>query len=156
MTRKGQLTVIGTQWDEAGEEQMTQTTAAAEYYTGSGSFYILYEEIAAEGEGITKNMIKLKGRTLELTKRGAVNARMVFEPGQEHMTLYSTPFGSLPLGIYTDTVESVLSEKAIRICAAYSLTCQGLTSQGLIPHDPPPKNSIISRCKIFIKMLFQD
>ena len=155
MTRKGQLTVIGTQWDEAGEEQRTQTTAAAEYYTGNGSLYLLYEEISAEGEGITKNMIKLKGNTLELTKRGAVNARMVFEPGQEYMTLYSTPFGSLPLGILTDTVESVLSEKELRICAAYSLTCQNQPSQGQIPQDPPPRRSIISHCKIFIKMLFQ-
>lgn len=146
MTRKGQLTVIGTQWDEAGGEQTTRTTAAAEYYTKSGSSYLLYEEIPAEGEGITKNMIKLKDGTLELTKKGAVNTRMVFGPGQEHMTLYSTPFGSLPLGILTDTVESVLSEKGIRICAAYSLTCQ----------DPASQSSIISRCKIFIKMVFQD
>lgn len=146
MTRKGQLTVIGTQWDEAGGEQTTRTTAAAEYYTKSGSSFLLYEEISAEGEGITKNMIKLKDGTLELTKKGAVNTRMVFGPGQEHMTLYSTPFCSLPLGILTDTVESVLSEKEIRICAAYSLTCQGPASQ----------SSIISRCKIFIKMVFQD
>lgn len=150
MTRKGQLTVIGTQQDESGEEQTTRTAAAAEYYTGNGSFYILYEEDASDGEGITKNRIKLKGSTLELTKSGAVNARMVFEPGQEHMTLYSTPFGSLPLGILTDTLESVLTEEEIRICAAYSLTCQDLPRQ-----NPALQNNIISRCKIFINMLFQ-
>ena len=151
MTRKGLLTVIGTQWDEAGEEQTTQATAAAEYHTGNGSFYILYEESAVEGEGITKNMVKLKGSTLELTKKGAVNTRMIFEPGQEHTALYSTPFGTLPFGILTDTVDSVLSEKGIRICAAYSLTCQGPTCQGPVPQD-----SVISRCKILIKMEFQD
>lgn len=150
MTRKGQLTVVGTQWDEADEEQRTQTTSAAEYYTGNGSLYLLYEEISGDGGGITKNMIKLKGSTLELTKRGAVNARMVFEPGQECMALYSTPFGSLPLGIVTDTVESVLSEKELRICAAYSLTCQEPSCQ-----NQTSQRSIISHCKIFIHMLFQ-
>ena len=165
MTRKGQLTVIGTQWDEAGEEQTTRTTAAAEYHTGSGSSYILYEESSADGEGITKNMIKLKGSTLELTKKGAVNARMVFEPGQEFMTLYSTPFGSLPFGILTDTVDSVLSEKEVRISAAYSLTCkspacqsqvsQDLPPQTLATQDPPPQSNVISRCKITIKMLLE-
>ncbi len=137
MTQKGQLTVIGTQWDDSGEEQTTQTAAAAEYHAGSGSLYIFYKE-AADNEEIIQNMVKLKGSTLELTKRGAVNARMVFEPGQEHMTLYSTPFGSLPLGILTDTVESVLSERELQIRVSYSLTSQGST---------------ISRCKIFIKIL---
>ena len=151
MTRKGQLTVIGTQWDETGEEQRTQTTASAEYYTANGSLYLLYEEISAEDKEITKNMIKLKGSMLELTKRGAVNARMVFEPKQEYMTLYSTPFGSLPLGILTDTLESVLSEKEILISATYSLTCQDLSGQ-----DPTSQRNVISHCKIFIQMVFQD
>lgn len=156
MTRKGQLTVTGTQWDESGGEQTAQTVSAAEFHAENGTIYILYEE-DADGGGITKNMIKLKDGALELTKRGAVSTRMVFEPGREHMTLYSTPFGSLPLGVLTDTVESVLSDQAgnvltdsaenflsaenFRICASYSLTCQG---------------SPISRCKINIKILFQD
>lgn len=161
MTRKGQLTVAGTQQDESGGEQTT-LTAAAEYYTRNGSFYILYEESAADGGEITKNMIKLKGSTLELTKRGAVNARMIFEPGQEHVTLYSTPFGTLPLGICTDTVESVLSEKEIEIRAAYSLTNSELSNQNPCSQGPASQGSpasqggIISRCTIFIKMLFQD
>lgn len=154
MTRKGQLTVIGTQQDDSGGDQTTQT-AAAEYYTGNGSLYILYEESAGEGEGITKNMIKLKGRTMELTKKGAVNTHMVFEPGQEHTTLYSTPFGSLPLGIRTETVESVLSEKELRIRAVYSLTCQDQTVPGLTRQAPVSQSSIIARCEILIKMLLQ-
>lgn len=138
MTRKGRLTVIGTQRDESGEEQTSQT-AAAEYHTGNGCIYIFYEEAAADGGEITKNIIKLKGGILELTKKGAVNARMVFEPGKEHMTLYSTPFGALPMGVLTDTVENALSEEEIRISAVYSLTSQG---------------SPISGCKILIKMQF--
>lgn len=162
MTRKGQLTVIGSQRDESGEEQTTRITAAAEYYTGNGSFYILYEESTADGGEITKNMIKLKGSTLELTKKGAVNTRMIFEPEQEHMTLYSTPFGSLPLGICTDTVESDLSEKEFEIRAVYSLTDPGLSNQNpgsqgpALQGNPALQGSIISRCRILIKMLFRD
>lgn len=154
MTRKGQLTVIGTQWDEAGEEQTTRTTAMAEYHTGSGSSYIFYEESAADGEGVTKNTIKLKGSILELTKKGAVNTRMVFEPGQEYMTLYSTPFGSLPLGILTDTVDSILSEDEVRICATYSLTCQSQPPQDPASQARTAQSDIISRCRIYIQMLF--
>ncbi len=200
MTRKGQISVTGTQWDEAGGEQTTRTTATAEFHTGSGSSYILYEESTDDRE-IIKTMIKLKGSTLELTKKGAVNARMVFEPGKEHMTLYATPFGSLPLGILTDTVESAISEDGLQISAAYSLTCPAPASQGALPQEqalrnpspqapaspepppqeqaprnpspqapaspgpppqeqaspePPPQRDIISRCRIFIKMQFEN
>lgn len=167
MTRKGRLTVTGTQWDESGGEQTEQTVSAAEFHAENGTIYILYEEDTADGGEITRNMIKLKGGTLELTKKGTVGTRMVFEPGREHMTLYSTPFGSFPLGVLTDTVESVLTDSAesaladsaenflsaekFRICVSYSLTGQGLTCQ-----DPASQGSLISHRKIMIEILFQD
>ena len=159
MARKGQLTVIGTQQADSGKDRTVQT-ATAECHDGNGSIYILYEETGDGGE-TTKNIIKLKGGVLELTKRGAVNARMVFEPGQEHMTLYATPFGSFPLGVLTDTVESTMSGKELEISAAYSLICRDFPSQeascqDLAAASPVPQASPMARCKILIKMLFQD
>ncbi len=136
---KGQLTVIGTQRDESGEELTTQTTAAAEYFIKNDSHYILYEEHLDDAPEATKNIIKLKNNILELTKKGAANVHMVFEPGREHTTLYSTPFGTLPLGIRTDTVAGALAEDGLKILAEYSLTSQGVC---------------VSRCKISIKILF--
>ena len=38
---------------------------------------------------------------LEVRKKGAVNVHMVFEPGKKNMTYYTTPFGTLQLGIAT-------------------------------------------------------
>lgn len=139
MTRKGQISVTGTQWDESGEAQTTRITAAAEYHAGGEGFYILYEE-ANDGEGTIKNLIKFKNSTLELTKKGAVSTRMILAPGQEHRTLYNTLFGSLQLDIHTDTVESVLSEQELQISAAYSLCWQ---------------NNILCRNNILIKMQFE-
>lgn len=141
MTRKGQLTVTGSQQDESGQELTTVTTASAEYYARDGVHYILYEETSEDTEGITKNYIKLKDGLLELTRKGAVSARMIFQPGQEHATLYSTSYGTLPLGILTDTVESVFQEDMIQICAAYTLTSQGTP---------------VSKSKINIKIVFKD
>ena len=137
MTRKGQLTVTGTQRDEAGEESSTCVSAEAEYYIRDGSHYILYAEDSPEGT--VKSLIKLRDGILELTRKGAVGARMVFEPGREYITLYSTPYGSIPLGILTDTLESDFQENMLRLRADYTLTSEGMP---------------VSKCKLLIKMLF--
>lgn len=141
MTRKGKIIVTGSQQDESGEHLSTVVTAQAEYYTRDKAHYILYDEILKNTDDVVKNYIKLKGSLLELTRKGAVNTRMVFQPGQEHMTLYSTPYGTLPLGILTETLESDFQEDMLQIHASYTLTSQGMS---------------LSRNKIHIKMAFQD
>ena len=136
MEKRVRLTLTGRQRDDLGQENVTELSAEAEYFERNGSHYIIYEEKQADGE-ITKNTIKLKNGLLELTKKGAVNARMVFEPGQEHMTDYATPYGLLRLGVATTGVFIEQSEKTLEIRADYSLTDNG---------------RILSRCTIFIKI----
>lgn len=140
MNRKGQLTIIGIQRDEDDAENRIESAVPAEYGFRSGSHYILYEESSDSPGETTQNIIKLKDSTLELTRKGAVSARMIFEPGREHTMLYATAFGSLPLGIATDTLKSAFSEEDFQIRAEYSLTSQGRS---------------VSRCSIFIKFKFQ-
>ena len=36
---------------------------------------------------------------MEVRKKGLVNMHMVFEPGKKNMTYYTTPYGTLQLGI---------------------------------------------------------
>lgn len=141
MTRRGKITVTGSQQGEAGEELTTVVTAQAEYYTRDSTHYILYDEVLKDTDGVVKNYIKFKGGLLELTRKGAVSTRMVFQPGQEYMTLYSTPCGALPLGVLTETLESDVQENMLQIRAGYTLTSQGIP---------------LSKNKIHIKMVFQN
>lgn len=131
------LTLTGRQWDEEKNETVTEQSAPGTLYERNGSLYILYDEKTEEG-GTVKNTIKLKGTILELTKKGIVNTCMVFEPGREHMTDFVTPFGSLRLGVLTDSVEMRESEEQMEITSSYMLTESG---------------RIISHCKISIKIL---
>lgn len=132
-----QLTLIGRQRDNTGEETVTKTAAAAEYYDKNGTLYLLYEEfpecseIGAEMQknnrdaaeiqmdsstpakipksngAVVHNRIKYKDNLLEVTRNGAINTRMVFESGKEHMTDYATPYGCLRLGILTHSIEAI-------------------------------------------------
>lgn len=140
MNRKGRLTIVGIQRDEDGAESRIESAVPAEYGFRGGSHYILYEESSDSPGETIQSIIKLKGNTLELTRKGAVSTRMLFEPGREHTTLYAAAFGSLPLGVVTDALKSSFSEYDFQIRAEYSLTSQGRP---------------VSRCSIFIKFEFQ-
>ena len=136
MKKKVRLTLIGRQRDEAGQENVTELSADAEYYERNGSQYILYEENGTD-TGRIQSIIKLKDGLLELTRKGSVNTRMIFEEGREHVADYITPPGTLQLGIATSAVCSKRSGDCLEIHADYDLTNRG---------------HILSHCHIFIKI----
>ena len=136
MKKKVRLTLTGRQRDEAGQENITELSADAEYYERNGSRYILYEENGTD-TGCIQSVIKLKNGLLELTRKGSVNTRMVFEEGREHVTDYITPLGTLQLGIATFLIYSKQSEGCLEIHTQYDLTDRG---------------HILFHCNIFIKI----
>ena len=136
MDNRVQLTLIGRQRDPSGNETVTELYADAEFYERNGSLYILYEEKSEDGS-LTKNVIKHKNNLLELTKKGAVNTCMVFEPGREYITDYATPFGLLRLGLLTASVKSQHQKDYLEITADYTLTEQ---------------ERVVSYCNIYIKI----
>ena len=110
MAEKAMLTLEGRQRDESGEETVTKLRTQADYSIRNGCHYILYEEKLPDSEAVVKNLIKLKGSVLEMTKRGPVSSRMVFEAGQSHRTDYVTPYGILPLEVCTQELEVCAGE----------------------------------------------
>ena len=121
MDRNVELTLTGCQRDPEGNETVTKLSAAAECFERNGILYILYEESTEDG-GTVKSRIKLKDLLLEVTRKGGVNTCMIFETGREHMTEYTTPFGSLQMGIFTHSIETDQSDNELTIAADYSLT----------------------------------
>ncbi len=62
-------------------------------------------------------------RSLEVRKQGQVNVHMVFEQGKKNMTYYTTPYGTLQMGICSYRLELKESEDGIsdesRLCSGY-------------------------------------
>lgn len=115
------VTVKGVQQDDAGEISRMGTAVPGEYYYRNGSHYIFYTETAEDsGEGI-QTVLKLKEGQLELTRKGAVNSRMIFEQGRRHVTDYATPFGSLRLETATSRILCMEEEHRLQIRAEYGL-----------------------------------
>ena len=102
-------------------EEEVELIAPGQYYTRNGAQYILYDEMdEALGEPV-KNTIKITPNKVSLRKRGPVVADMSFESGMEQMATYTTPFGSLVLGVMARGMKIDQSEHELNIKLDYEL-----------------------------------
>lgn len=107
--------------EDDGQEEPIEIVVPGEYYFRNGSHYLRYEEIMEDLQKPTINYIKISPRGMEVRKKGPVNTHMVFEQGKKNMTLYSTPFGTLQMGISATKMELKESENCIDMKVNYSL-----------------------------------
>ena len=97
-----------------GDEPI-EIVVPGEYYFRNGSHYLRYEEMLDEQGDPTINYIKISSRGMEVRKKGQVNTHMVFEQGKRNMAFYTTPFGTLEMGISATNLELEESDGQIAI-----------------------------------------
>jgi len=122
MTKEILLSLKGLQIENLQEEeQELETITFGEYYKRSGSHYVIYEEVTEGFSEVTKNMIKFKGNSLEVSKKGLFNVHMIFEEKKKNMTSYATPYGNILFGIDTRNVKIKEEQDHIRVYVDYAL-----------------------------------
>ncbi len=122
MTKEVLLSLQGLQFDVvSSDKDKIETITPAEYYKRNGSHYVIFDE-AMEGFGeTTKNVIKFKENSLDLTKKGLVNVHMVFEENKKNMTNYATPYGNILIGIDARSIKLEEAEERIEVDVDYAL-----------------------------------
>lgn len=114
MTKDVLLSLRGLQFDTSSADgDKIETITPAEYYKKNNSHYIIFDEVMEGFSESTKNIIKFKESSLDLTKRGLVNVHMSFEENKKNMTSYSTPYGEILIGIDAKSIR--LKEESERI-----------------------------------------
>ena len=121
MTKDVLIAIKGLQYDGSEEDTEIETVTAAEYYKKNNSHYVIYEESFEGFEGTTKNVIKFKDNSLDLTKKGLVNVHMMFEENKKNMTNYSTPYGDILIGIDARKIRMREEEEKIHVDVEYAL-----------------------------------
>ena len=106
---------------EEGEQEPIELVVPGEYYFRNGSHYLRYEEILDDSAQPTVNYIKMSEKGMEVRKKGLVNVHMVFEQGKKNMTYYTTPFGTLQMGIAATGMELHESESGLDMKVDYAL-----------------------------------
>lgn len=122
MTKEVLVSLRGLQFDAASADgDKIETITPAEYYKRNDSHYVIYDE-AMEGFGeSTKNIMKFKNNSLDLTKKGLVNVHMIFEENKKNMTNYSTPYGDILIGIDARSVRMQEEDERIVVDVDYAL-----------------------------------
>ena len=81
MTKEILLSIAGLHLTD-GENGNIEVVTAGDYYSRGGKHYILYDEVTEGMSGHTSNVIKVGENSLEITKRGLTNARLVVAKGK--------------------------------------------------------------------------
>lgn len=129
------LTVISRQWDAEGVSNRTETRYKGSAYGKNGAAYFLYEEEMEGADGVVKNMIRLNGDSVELTRRGGVSVKMVFREGETSRCSYVTPFGTMTMDVQTLRMQAISDRECTEISLHYHLLAE---------------DNIISKCKMKI------
>ena len=118
MTKEILLSIAGLHLAD-GEDGNIEVVTAGDYYNRGGKHYILYDEVTEGMDGHTSNVIKIGENSLEITKKGLMNTRLVVEKGKSHRTVYQTPFGDIELSLTGQELTVTETEERIDIRAEY-------------------------------------
>ncbi|SET63222.1 DUF1934 domain-containing protein [[Clostridium] polysaccharolyticum] len=123
MTKDILISIKGLQF-EMGSDEAVEMIAPGEYFFRNGKHYVRYEEImeGADGEhDISTNTVKITKDQVEIIKKGGSNVHMVFAENFKNTTVYTTPFGPLQIGIFTNHIDVKEKEDVIEIKLYYDL-----------------------------------
>ena len=105
------ITIKSQQSLPGGEpEESTELITRGKYQYGKNGIRFSYMESELTGLDGTKTVFLIKQDEVVLSRKGTVNAQMVFRPGESSDFLYRTEFGFLQMGLDTKRLECSLDE----------------------------------------------
>ena len=107
--------------DADGDQEPVEIVVPGQYYFRNGSHYLRYEETLEDFAEPTINYIKISPKGMEVRKKGVVNVHMVFEQGKKNMTYYTTPYGTIEMGIAATNMNLEENDGSLDMKVDYAL-----------------------------------
>ena len=101
-------------------ELMTEGTLE----TTDTGLLLRYRESELTGMEGTETTFEIGPRRVILRRSGSVSSQMVFEEGQQHTSLYETPYGELTVDIQTSRLLHNLTERGGLMEIKYSIAVE--------------------------------
>lgn len=121
MTKDVLIRINGFQRVAGGEPDNIELITFGSYVFINGIHFVVYEEMLDGINGSIHNVLQFSQGKFEIIKSGAVNSKMVFEPGKSDRTHYETPFGEMLIEIRTKSVRIEEQEDCIELELEYSM-----------------------------------
>ena len=90
-------------------------------YEFDGGARFSYEESDLTGMEGTTTSFSVENGIVSISRTGTVSMEMEFEEGRKHYFVYDTPFGSLSMGVDTQSIRSCLDENGGSLEVKYLL-----------------------------------
>lgn len=88
-------------YEDQEQETIELVTEGMLENDGDAGFTLSYQESELTGLEGTLTTFQIEKDRITLMRIGEVNSQMVFEEGRRHLSMYSTPYGALSVGIST-------------------------------------------------------
>ena len=122
MTEQVLISIKGLQFISTDEEvEPIELITVGNYYHRNGHTFIKFEESFEGVEGSAQNMIKITPNVLEVWKKGVVDVHMVFEREKKNISYYTTPYGTMQMGIAATSLEIQEDHDHIDVHVDYAL-----------------------------------
>ncbi len=121
LTKNVMISITGLQEYENAETDAIELTTAGALTKIPGGYQLSYEESALTGMEGTLTSFEISPNRVVLTRTGQLNSEMVFEKGVRHLSLYSTPMGSLEVGVAARKVHSTINDQGGELVINYAI-----------------------------------
>ena len=112
------ITLTGRQMID-GEDDHYELTTLGRYTKKDDKYYISYEGSELTGYENTTTTLKIKDGCVSMIRFGKSSTQMVFEKEKKYVGYYDTPFGSLSVGVTTNSLSVNIDEEGGEIDLDY-------------------------------------
>ena len=102
------ISIRGTQDYSGTDPDTMELVTEGKLAVQDGALRLSYEESELTGMEGTTTVFQVEPEKVTLLRLGSVQSEMVFEVGRRHMSLYSTPYGNMEIGVRARRLNSTL------------------------------------------------
>ncbi|MDR2502137.1 MAG: DUF1934 domain-containing protein [Oscillospiraceae bacterium] len=115
------ISIIGAQATPGEDEEKFELITDGLYTQGGDVSRISYTDSGVMGNENSETTFVVEPSRITLTRGAWHGGDMVFDEGEKHHFLYQTPFGSLMMGIDTESIDRNLSRDGGDLFIRYSI-----------------------------------
>ena len=115
------ISIQGTQDDSGTDPDTMELVTEGKLAVQDGALCLSYEESELTGMEGTTTVFQVEPEKVTLLRLGSVQSEMVFEEGRRHMSLYSTPYGNMEIGVRARRLNSTLELTGGRLEIDYDI-----------------------------------
>ncbi|MBQ9412777.1 MAG: DUF1934 domain-containing protein [Oscillospiraceae bacterium] len=120
------ITIRSNQSVPGSEDEKLELVTLGTYHFGKDEACISYQESAITGLDGTSTMFRIRPDEVVLSRKGSVNSKMVFRPGEWGSFFLSSDIGMLKMGLDTRHMECSMGEHGGSMEIEYDLDFERL------------------------------